>query len=586
MPITIEEAPGNLPQQAKDIYVAAFNNAYEHTCTQSSKKERDACAARIAWSAVKRKYRKAGDKWVPKADVQEFSLTIKRASFDKATGEMRWRADTSDIDEDSYGDNMSLELYNDFLDRINKNELAPEHFRSEFWKGGMPYLSVSHYPDFDGDGVPGDVKVIYVDGKFLKAKGTFWDTKLGRACFKAVCDDLYGDNKDNDNKVRVSIAFLDYKHKHKSNGFIFERETLDDFCPECLREMITGEQKGKVYLRGQLIHLAMTRVPVNTRTLMEVDKSMATRKEDAATIIGEELAEELEEKQAKIVGKSEALVIKSDDEKKITEEVALEGAADLETEKEVKAAEETKPVEERAKTKKHGGCNKPASAFLVVEDPNKPSTWHLPVKDCSGNPDHRLMGAAKAALTEGYRGKKYEGPGKATALKKLKALYKSEGLEWKAETEDVVLSELKEIKSLIKPQPHPLDDAIMNLKATYDNVMASEMATPEDKLKEIQLVFNELGETIKESVTSENKPKEESTTNDVVSAFSEALRPVIEQLNLLTTQLSQQVSTNKAIPERRSLRPTFDMQSDLLQKSKPAVKSPTPKLREILERTV
>jgi hypothetical protein len=86
------------------------------------------------------------------------------------------------------------------------------------------------------------------------------------------------------------------------------------------------------------------------------------------------------------------------------------------------------------KTKTVDGKPRPAGDFLVVEDADKPSTWHLPVKK-NGKPDHRLMGAAKAALTSpgGHRGNKYGGPDKAGAIKKLKALYKSEDMTWSEE---------------------------------------------------------------------------------------------------------------------------------------------------------
>jgi len=67
MPIGIGDAPGTLPSHAKDIYVSAFNNSYETTCKK--RKDRDACAAKIAWSAVKNKYKKGGEgkKWVAKS---------------------------------------------------------------------------------------------------------------------------------------------------------------------------------------------------------------------------------------------------------------------------------------------------------------------------------------------------------------------------------------------------------------------------------------------------------------------------------------------------------------------------------------
>jgi hypothetical protein len=53
----------------------------------------------------------------------------------------------------------------------------------------------------------------------------------------------------------------------------------------------------------------------------------------------------------------------------------------------------------------------------------------------NGTPDHRLMGAAWAALHGGYRGNKYEGPDKGKALDKLKALYKAEDMPLPTEKE-------------------------------------------------------------------------------------------------------------------------------------------------------
>jgi len=67
------------------------------------------------------------------------------------------------------------------------------------------------------------------------------------------------------------------------------------------------------------------------------------------------------------------------------------------------------------------------SDYLVVEDEEKPTTWHLQVMK-NGKVDHGLMGAAWAALHEGYRGNKYEGPKKGAAIKKLTALYESEDM--------------------------------------------------------------------------------------------------------------------------------------------------------------
>lgn len=340
---------GNLPEGARKIYNAAEANAKKTTC--KDREDKDACAAKIAWSAVKNKYKKVGDKWIPKAEVSSFSMAITRTSYDKATNTRRWKAVASDTADDLYNDNMTLELYEDFLSRIESKEQPPEAHRSDFWSGGMPYLSVSHYSDLNGKGVPGPVDTVFIDGTELKSTGRFDDTPLGKACFQAISKDL--DTKSavpDDQKIRISIAFLDWKHKHKSTGFVFDRMASEEaFCPECLKEMIESAEtgklpKGKVFLQGQLVHLALTRVPVNERTKMEVERSMTTRKEDAESIIGEELAEELDEASL-VVGKSEALVIKAEEEE--PEEIVEEGKH----EKEMKKEDEEEDDEEDKKKK-------------------------------------------------------------------------------------------------------------------------------------------------------------------------------------------------------------------------------------------
>ena len=107
---------------------------------------------------------------------------------------------------------------------------------------------------------------------------------------------------------------------------------------------------------------------------------------------------------------------------------------------------ESMPDEELTEvTKTVGGKSYPAGDFLVVEDPESPSTWHLQVKR-NGEPDHGLMGAAWAALHGGYRGNKYEGPNRAEALRKLRALYNSEDMETPSEeAEPMDLPQLREI---------------------------------------------------------------------------------------------------------------------------------------------
>jgi len=111
-----------------------------------------------------------------------------------------------------------------------------------------------------------------------------------------------------------------------------------------------------------------------------------------------------------------------------------------------------------AVTKKEGAESFGASAYLVVEDSEKPSTWHLRVRDAAGKPDHRHMGAAWAALHGGYRGQTYEGPDKTKAITQLKALYSTEDMpvpgaaEMAAESLGHIEQLLTEVKVLLAEQ--------------------------------------------------------------------------------------------------------------------------------------
>ena len=62
----IEDLPrairGHLPPPAQEVYRAAFNNAWDQ---HADERGGEAAVHRIAWSAVKRRYRKAGKDWLP-----------------------------------------------------------------------------------------------------------------------------------------------------------------------------------------------------------------------------------------------------------------------------------------------------------------------------------------------------------------------------------------------------------------------------------------------------------------------------------------------------------------------------------------
>jgi cation transport regulator len=51
----------HLPIHAQEIYLAAFNNAWRQ---HADDPDGEAIVHRIAWAAVKRRYRKQGEAWV------------------------------------------------------------------------------------------------------------------------------------------------------------------------------------------------------------------------------------------------------------------------------------------------------------------------------------------------------------------------------------------------------------------------------------------------------------------------------------------------------------------------------------------
>lgn len=59
----------NLPKHAQEIYLAAYNSAWEQYDQPEERRgdaSREETAHRVAWAAVKKKYEKQGDEWVAK----------------------------------------------------------------------------------------------------------------------------------------------------------------------------------------------------------------------------------------------------------------------------------------------------------------------------------------------------------------------------------------------------------------------------------------------------------------------------------------------------------------------------------------
>ena len=75
MPYTInadlpQSVRSHLPDRAQTIYREAFNSAWR-SYAERGNPDFEEIAHRVAWSAVKRRYRKLGTRWVPRAAVAD-----------------------------------------------------------------------------------------------------------------------------------------------------------------------------------------------------------------------------------------------------------------------------------------------------------------------------------------------------------------------------------------------------------------------------------------------------------------------------------------------------------------------------------
>lgn len=569
---------GNLPASGKKLWESVYDTALKGSC-----KGDKGCAAGSAWKAVKNAgwVKDAKGNWHKKSVVEAFSLTITKAAYEKSENRMNFLAVGSDTDEDSYKDNMTLKLFSDFIGRIQSAEMPPEQYRSEFWKGGLPYISLSHYPDLDGKAVPGVVEAVYIDGNRLKAKGYFLDTTLGRACFKATCEDLYGKNPHKEGPIRISIAFLDYSHRHKSNGFVFTRSEDEPICIECLREYLSKSNEGKEFLLGHLIHLALTRVPVNQRTSLEV-KSMAinTRKEDALSIVGEDdeaksLVDTIS-KEAALVGKSE-LVIKSDLDANTDEIVVEEAMHDKEDEKmmdkeneEEDAAEEKKPKKEEKKslTQKDMLMAEPVEVYRPFGGATSLSEAKAYIE--AGKEKARIgdIWYAFLSVIENIN-QNDEITDKASAVVKVSKEFKDLVADKTAAIYNSLL-----LLSSSKEESHPLDELLGTLKAEYDKAIALS-ATADEKLRSLQEPFNVFSQTLIEKVRSsvpvektEIAEKSDVSVETITESVTQAVMGKVgAQLAEITAMLKSQPVTKvdpttvtredvNELIHRRSLVPT------------------------------
>lgn len=492
---------------------------------------------------------------------------------------MYWSAVGSDVDWDLYGEKMSLELYKSMISKINNKIPPPEFYRdevtSDYWQGGMPYLSIAHFSDGNGKAVPGEVHKLYVDGKKLKAKGLLFENPLGTAVWKSLKkDELNYKNLIDEDRIRISIAFIDLAHKHGESGEIFHRKSKTDVCAECR----SGKGE-KIYLDGYLVHLALTRVPVNPRTLMEIDNPMAkkskpeTRKEDAESILGDpNLVEEVVE--ATLETKSDVLVEMSEaDEEPIVEESKGKKEPMDEEDEEDKEAYSKKSEGEESEWKPYGGATSLKEAKEYTEAQHESwriSDLYYTFLDVARNimDSNEIEDKAKALASVVDEFKKSL---VSKALYEELSLIKEGKLEMslpitKSDVTELIKpleTELVEIKSLVTKAKEVTPQERNELEVELDNLYSSVMeakaqpSTPEEKLIAIQPALSQVAEVIK-SVVKEGSGNVQTSAPDVNSQILEEMRALTNKvdgvINEVATIKAQAVpSVENRVPVPRSV---------------------------------
>ena len=261
-----------LPDHAKAIWVAAFNSAWKSWDSGSTDLAQEQYAFAVAWAAVKKLYKKVDGDWQKRERVVAGDGYFTRVWEDQA-GVRRWKATSGDDGVDQYATRMTRDFQ---LDMCARAALKP------------PWLGISHYGKFGQIGI---VDRVYLDGRKLKAEGR-WLTEtpddlqreLVAAAYAAALEEssLLPAHR----TIRTSIAFFPEAFEIEDCGVV-------------------------AYTRGYLEHIALTTRPANSRADFGLDeedvmpgKRSQTRREmrrdDAAAIIGDELAGRLFEIEGKV----------------------------------------------------------------------------------------------------------------------------------------------------------------------------------------------------------------------------------------------------------------------------------------------
>lgn len=507
----------------------------------------------------------------------EVSMIITKASLHE-DGTMRWCATVSDTQPDRTGERTSLSLFQDWIERVEKSKgvdfLPPPR---------VPFLGVSHYPSLDGDGEAGVTEKMYIDGKQFKVSGVFLDTPLGKSLFEAVRSELETVKKGGtiEQPIRISAAWWDLEHSH--GKFIFTRRSLTEACPMCAEGA-----RDKAYLKGQPDHWASTRVPIHPRTALGLEeKSMSKikREDDAASIVGEQHAAELEKKTQKLVGKSEteempALVVKAD------EETTEPDAATL-TEK---ATGEAMGDEEGYRPLGGAVSMGDADSFIQTQAmmDRLYTNWdifRIVVDNILSAPDGTDKVAAIGNVTKEFGDRVDTLKANVTdAFLVAQAMVSATSQPASVEVEKGETIVTEEIETTEQPEAQ-INDPSALLGTSVQTALSDPALSREAKLEAIQDALNSYAGAVKAQLDTVAPPP---PGEEIVQAIEKSMGAFAEKLELLIAKMDVgQPVAPSAVPQQKSFTPTGPVQPQAEQQLPVSPISGEPsKLRAMIERSV
>lgn len=520
-----------------------------------------------------------------KKDRKSIPMRITKATI--RDGGMYWQGVISDDDWDAEDERLSLDIFHDFKYRLDTQRQKADY--------QPPFISLSHYSRMDDDsGMQGTVEDVWTHGGAFKAEGWFADTPLAKWNFGIVKSELerLSAGEKIDDPIRFSVGFIPSR--------------------------VAWEDDRKVYLSGELDHVALTRVPINPRTgfthAMETKSMTKTRKDDALSIVGEDAPDdvlaaidELEEKQRTQKADVDDLVIKADEDPAFEEhenqEIILramlkdEGCDDDTINKAQwdYSYKKDLPNSAYAWVEKGAGCEK--------KDGKTPQKCrHLPYKDKSGKIDCPHTRAALQAIGGARSGKEMSPPG-GTVQKLRRALKGCQ--KSKAEILDVDLDEYEqgrvdgfnaaldmdipdeEVQEIMTDETKTEETEVTEKKSGIDVDAVIEEFKPEiaeekaeveeadpidyhvDLLKQLvvaegygrekkyeagQHILRSLAAHVQAGIDESTPASPEDVAKSVVAQLDEALKPVRDEIAVIKAQLTGQ--TRSDAPSSKAL--SFD----------------------------